>query len=86
MCRLRAEPGTLAERVELRGRGGGPGIAGDELRDRPPRELHQRTAEAVRVAAALDHAAIGDLCVDTDGRDVADLADLVRARLGGWPG
>jgi hypothetical protein len=86
VCRLRAQPGTLAERVELRGRGGGPGIAGDELRDRPAEELHRRADEAIRVAAALDRAAIGDLRVDTDGREVADLADLVRARLGGWPG
>ncbi|GIF51537.1 adenylylsulfate kinase-like enzyme [Asanoa ferruginea] len=86
VCRLRAEPGTLAERVELRGQGGGPAIAGDELRGRPPEELHRRAAQAVEVAAALDRADIGDLRVDTDGREVADLADLVRDRLGGWPG
>jgi adenylylsulfate kinase-like enzyme len=85
VCRLRAGRDTLAGRILLRGQGGGPAIAGDELRGRPEPELHRRATEAARIAAALDHAGIGDLCVDTDGREVAELADLVRAKAGDWP-
>lgn len=41
-------------------------------------------AEAAQIADALDHASIGNLWVDTDGREVAELADLVRAEAAGW--
>jgi hypothetical protein len=50
---------------------------------RPEAELRRRAAEAALIADALDHAGIGDVCVDTDGREVAQLADLVRAAAGG---
>jgi hypothetical protein len=67
LCRLRAGPDTLAERILLRGRGGRPAIPGDEMRGRPEAELRGRIAEASRIADALDHASVGGLCVDTDG-------------------
>jgi len=86
VCRLRAGRDTLAERILLRGQGGGPAIAGDELRGRSETALRRRVAEAAQIADALDHAGIGDIHVDTDGRDVTDLAELVRAEAGGWPG
>ncbi|MFB9450037.1 hypothetical protein Dvina_33980 [Dactylosporangium vinaceum] len=85
VCRLRAGPGTLAERIMLRGRGGGPAIMGDELRGRPEARLRAHADRAARIAGELDAAGVGDLCVDTDGRSVAQLADLVRAAAGGWP-
>jgi adenylylsulfate kinase-like enzyme len=85
VCQLRAGQDTLAERIMLRGQGGGPAIMGDELRGRPATELRRRAAQAAQIADALDHAGIGNLWVDTDGREVADLADLVRAEAGGWP-
>lgn len=85
VCRLRAGRDTLAERIALRGRGGGPAIMGDALRGRPEAELRQHAATAARTADALDHAGIGDLCIDTDGREVAQLADIVRAAAGDWP-
>jgi adenylylsulfate kinase-like enzyme len=85
VCRLRAGRDTLAERIALRGRGGGPAIMGDALRGRPEAELRQHAATAARIADALDHAGIGDLCIDTDGREVAQLADIVRAAAGDWP-
>jgi adenylylsulfate kinase-like enzyme len=85
ICRLRAAPDTLTERILLRGRGGGPAIAGDALRGRSTEEIHRYAAEAARTADRLDHAGLGDIIVDTDGRDVATLADLVRATAGGWP-
>jgi hypothetical protein len=59
---------------------------GDDLRGRPEAELRRRIAAAVQVAAGLDRAGIGDLCVDTDGREVGELAEHVRAVAGGWPG
>jgi hypothetical protein len=58
---------------------------GDALRGRPEAELRQHAATAARIADALDHAGIGDLCIDTDGREVAQLADIVRAAAGDWP-
>ena len=58
---------------------------GDELRGRPEAELRERAAGAVRIAHALDHDGVGDLRVDTDGREVAELADMVRAEAGGRP-
>ena len=85
VCRLRAGPDTLARRIALRAHGGGPAIMGDSLRGRTEAQLREPIAAAIRIADALDHAGIGDLCVDTDGRDVAALADIVRAEAGGWP-
>jgi hypothetical protein len=79
VCRLRAGRDTLAERIMLRGRGRGPAIMGDDLRGRPRAELRRRAREAAVLADALDLAGIGDVCVDTDERDVAEVADIVRA-------
>jgi hypothetical protein len=86
ICRLRAGRRTLAERTLRRGQGGGPAIAGDALRGRPEAELHRRAAEAAELAELLDHTAFAHFQVDTDGRAVDELADLVRAGAGGWPG
>ena len=85
VCRLRAGPDTLARRTMLRGRGGGPAIMGDELRGRTEAQLCERAVAAARIADALDRAGLGDLGIDTDGREVAELADIVRAEAGGWP-
>jgi hypothetical protein len=76
VCRLDASPATLTERILGRGRGEGPAILGDELRGLPTGEL-RRIAE--RVAR---EPGVGDVCVDTDGRSVAEVADLVIARAG----
>ncbi|GIJ60890.1 AAA family ATPase [Virgisporangium aurantiacum] len=83
VCRLRADAATLTERVMLRGRGGGPGIMGDDLRGRPEAELRGRAADIVRTAGTLDASALGDVAVDTDARDVAEVATLVEEA---WPG
>ena len=85
LCRLRAGPDRLTERILRRGRGGGPPIAGDELVGRPVKQLHRAARQAARVAEELDRREVGDLWVDTDDRSVAELADLVRAAAGGWP-
>ncbi|MEU6782266.1 hypothetical protein ABZ912_23945 [Nonomuraea angiospora] len=83
MCRLHAGPGTLAERVMLRGRGEGPAIPGDELKGLDPGALRQAAERAAREAGALEHAGAGDLRLDTDGRSAAELAEEV---LAAWPG
>jgi adenylylsulfate kinase-like enzyme len=85
VCRLRADPDTLTDRILLRGQGVGPPLPGDDLRGRPEATLRRRAAETVRTADELDRSGIGDLCVDTDERDVAELAGLVRAEAGDWP-
>ncbi|MFE3453421.1 hypothetical protein ACFXJ8_31295 [Nonomuraea sp. NPDC059194] len=60
-----------------------------------PAELRERflargwrqdlVSRAVADARALDRGDFADVCVDTDGLTVADVARLVRERAGGWP-
>lgn len=83
--RLHAEPATLAERVAQRGRGGGPAIPGDELRELGSDALHHAAERAAREAKALDHAGASDLRIDTDSRSVKEVATDVRLRSGNWP-
>jgi hypothetical protein len=84
LCRLRATPERLTERVFRRGLGRGPVIPG------PPataskQQLAAMAAKAVREAAEMDAADLADLCVDTDSQNVTQVAQRVRARTGGWP-
>ncbi|MFL6073224.1 MAG: AAA family ATPase [Mycobacteriales bacterium] len=85
VCRLGAGADELVERVMRRGRGEGPQLAGDGLRGQPADVLRRRAEEAVATARALDRARVGDVCVDTGGRSVREVARLVRASAGGWP-
>jgi hypothetical protein len=85
VCRLHAGPARLTERILARGRGEGPGIPGNELVGRPTAELHRFAEHAMRVAAELDRAGVGDVRVDTDGLTVGETADLIGAATGGWP-
>jgi hypothetical protein len=84
LCRLRATPERLTERVFRRGLGRGPVIPGP-----PPTESKQRlaamAAEAVREAAEMDAADFADLCVDTDNQNVAQVARHILTRTSGWP-
>ncbi|MEQ4723006.1 adenylyl-sulfate kinase [Nonomuraea sp. B19D2] len=82
VCHLHAGAGTLAERVELRGRGGGPAIPGDELKGLDAGALRRVAEQAAREAEALDRAGAGDLRIDTDGRSPGELADEI---LAAWP-
>ncbi|MBT2225338.1 adenylyl-sulfate kinase [Nonomuraea sp. NEAU-A123] len=85
VCRLHAGPATLAERVARRGGGGGPAIPGDEMKGLDSGALHRVAERAAGEAAALERVKAGDLCVDTDGRSVREVAGEVRALLGDWP-
>jgi hypothetical protein len=96
LCRLRAGPEALTERILARGRGRGPALPGDELKGQSVETLLLLAEEAVRDGQELERAGVGDLCVDTDGRSAAEVAEVVRARAraragagagaGGWPG
>jgi hypothetical protein len=82
ICRLRASPATLADRVRARGRDESPasGMAGDRLSGAPPAALDRIAAEAARDAAELELAGVGDFAIDTDGRTPTDLAAEILAR------
>jgi len=84
LCRLRAGPECLTERVFRRGLGRGPVIPGPPA-SKSKRLLAGTAAQAIREARELDAAAFADLCVDTDKCNVRQLARQVRERAGGWP-
>jgi hypothetical protein len=77
-----AAPEHLRERIRLRGLGGGPPIAGDELRGQPAAVLDRAYGAAVAQAAEQERSGVGDVRVDTDGRTVDDLAREIAGRSG----
>jgi hypothetical protein len=83
LYRLHAGPDQLRERIRLRGLGGGPPIAGDDLRGQPAAVLDRAHEAAVTQAEALELAGIGDVRIDTDGCTVDDLAQEI-VRHSGW--
>ncbi len=84
LIRLRASHATLRERILARGRGQGPALPGASV-GLPTETLEQMAREAAAEADALDGSDLAHACVDTDGRSVAELADLVRAAADDWP-
>ncbi|MDT0343560.1 AAA family ATPase [Streptomyces litchfieldiae] len=84
LCRLHAGREELTRRILGRARGGSWAQPGDPLRGRSDEHLLGVAEGAVAQAAALDRAGVGDLRVDTDGRDAARVADEIAARTG-WP-
>jgi chloramphenicol 3-O-phosphotransferase len=82
LCRLHAGREQLTRRIMLRGQGGSWSQPGDPLTGQSTAHLLQTADQAVADAAALERAAIGDLCVDTDGRTVEESADAVVAQAG----
>jgi hypothetical protein len=83
LYRLHASPDQLRERIRLRGLGGGPPIAGDELRGQPTAVLDRASEAAIAQAGSLERAGIGDVRVDTDGRTANDLTHEI-VRSSGW--
>jgi hypothetical protein len=79
VCRLHAGRDALTDRILRRGRGEGAVLAGEGLRGKPLEFLHEVAERAVRESEELQ---VGDVCIDTDGRSVAEVAGLVRERFG----
>jgi hypothetical protein len=84
VCRLHAGPFDLARRIMSRGEGGSWPQPGDPLRGQPARYLHRVADQAIADDIALEHARVGTARVDTDGRSVAEAADLIAA-VTNWP-
>jgi hypothetical protein len=77
VCRLCAAPDTLRDRIRRRGAGEGPLLPGNDLIGVSSEELDRIADAAVREAERLARLGIGDLCVDTDGRSVDEVARSV---------
>ncbi|MCW3814365.1 AAA family ATPase [Micromonospora sp. DR5-3] len=85
VCRLHAGRDTLTSRIMLRGQGRGSWPQpGDPLVGKPAAHLLSVADQAAHEAEALERAAIGHR-IDTDGRTIAELTDMVVARTG-WLG
>lgn len=85
IVRLRATPATLRERIARRGRGGGPPIPGEQAwHGATAARLLTAWEDSVATAAALERHRIGDLCIDTDGRSVREVARAILAQTPGW--
>jgi hypothetical protein len=85
MVRLHAGHDHLAERIMLRGQGDGWRAPGDPLEGQPIAILNRIVARAAASAGELERAEIGDLRIDTDGRTIEEVTQLVRTKAGGWP-
>ena len=85
ICRLRATPETLQARIRLRGRGCGPHLPGDQdLSGAATARLLALLQESLEAAALLERKGIGTLCVDTTGRSINEIAQLILAKADGW--
>ncbi|MEU4766874.1 hypothetical protein AB0H12_26815 [Actinosynnema sp. NPDC023794] len=73
LCLLSASHDQLVARLLLRGAGKGPPIPGDDLRGLPEEELRRLAVPTVAPAA--------DLLVDTDGREVDEIAEDILHRF-----
>jgi hypothetical protein len=80
VCRLHAGSAELARRISRRGQGLSWAQPGDPLIGQPEAHLRLVAAEAAAQAEALERSGLGDLCIDTDGRTVTEVADLVARR------
>jgi adenylylsulfate kinase-like enzyme len=77
MHRLRASHEELAGRVQARGRGEGPRLAGDRLVGQPGEVLQNAVLQSREEQQRLDDRPIGDVVLDTTAADVGDLATEV---------
>jgi hypothetical protein len=69
----------------LRGQGDGWRAPGDPLKGRPLAALYRVATKAAANADELERAEIGDLRIDTDGRTIEEVTQLIRTKAGGWP-
>src|SRR5215472_2272270 len=84
LCRLHAGPIDLTRRIMSRGDGGSWSQPGDPLRGQPAEYLRRVADQAIADDNALERAGVGTARVDTDGRSVAEAADLI-AGTTNWP-
>ena len=85
--RLRADREDLVSRIQARGRGEGPRLAGDQLVNQPPDVLEQAVAAAWQQQRRLDAADVADAVVDSSGAGATEVATRVlRARPNGGGG
>jgi hypothetical protein len=85
LCRLRASPSALRDRIVYRGQLRGLGTKGVRT-GLTMEHLNELVAFSTRYADELDRDDIADLRVDTDGLDVPEVAGRVLAAAGQqWP-
>jgi len=77
VCRLHAGPDDLARRIMSRGEGGSWPQPGDPLRGQSAEYLRRVAHQAAADASALDRAAVGTLRIDTSGRTVDEIVDML---------
>jgi len=81
-CLLHAGPADLTARIMSRGEGGSWPQPGDPLRGQPADFLRRVADRAIAEADALERADLGAFRIDTDGRSVAEVADVLAAAAG----
>lgn len=74
MCTLRAADTELRDRIVRRGR------------ERSENGIDKLAARAVELSRRFESTDLADFSVSTDDRDVPQVARIVLARAGGWPG
>lgn len=78
VCRLHAGPAELARRISRRGQGPSSWAQpGDPLLGQPEAHLRLAAAESAAEAETLERSDLGDLRIDTNGRSVPEVADLI---------
>jgi predicted ABC-type ATPase len=82
VCRLRASHETLRARILRRGAGGGPPLPGDEVRGQMRQWLEHAADDSIREAVEMDRNELGDLCLDTDGMSIDEVARQVLVLTG----
>jgi hypothetical protein len=78
VVRLHASDATIAERIALRVEGGATELPGDPLRHRDDATRETATKAALAEAARLEAEGVGDLRVETDGLEPAEVAARIR--------
>jgi hypothetical protein len=73
----------LTRRIMSRGEGGSWPQPRDPLSGQPAEYLRRVADQAIADANTLEHAEVGTIRIDTDGRTIAEVADLL-ASATGW--
>lgn len=81
VCRLHAGHAELTRRIMSRREGGSWPQPGDPLCGQSAEYLRQAADQAAADATALDRAGLETFRIDTDGRTVAESADLITAMI-----